>query len=233
MFHPLLDLPAPDPSAPESAAFVAGLLLAAAAALTSRHRIRALRHELAALRLAALLDPLTGLANRAGLTQAWVHLAPTRPHVAVIDLDGFKPINDTHGHAAGDILLTTIAHRLQTVTTAARLGGDEFAALICDPNPTTTAARLAHTIAAPVRLPSGATVCVTASIGLAPTAGDLPAALAAADAAMYRAKTSKTGPAVYDPARDDHTAPDSRPGVRTRDLPTPTPWHLPTTEAIA
>uniref|UniRef100_A8LUV9 Uncharacterized protein n=1 Tax=Salinispora arenicola (strain CNS-205) TaxID=391037 RepID=A8LUV9_SALAI len=59
MLHPLLDLPA---------ALAAGLLLAVAVALTSRHRLRALRHELAALRLAALLDPLTGLANRAGLT---------------------------------------------------------------------------------------------------------------------------------------------------------------------
>lgn len=224
MLHPLLDLPA---------ALAAGLLLAVAVALTSRHRLRALRRELAALRLAALLDPLTGLANRAGLTQAWTHLAPTKPYVAVIDLDGFKPINDTHGHAAGDILLTTIAHRLQTVTTAARLGGDEFAALICNPNPATAAARLAHTIAAPVRLPSGATVRVTASIGLAPTAGDLPAALAAADAAMYRAKASKTGPALYDPARDDHTTANPRPGVRTRDLPTTTPWRQPTTEAIA
>lgn len=224
MFHPLLDLPA---------ALAAGLLLAAAVALTSRHRLRALRHELAALRLAALLDPLTGLANRAGLTQAWTHLAPTKPYVAVIDLDGFKPINDTHGHAAGDILLTTIAHRLHTVTTAARLGGDEFAALITAPDPTTTAARLAHTIAAPVRLPTGATVCVTASIGLAPTtAGDLPAALAAAAAAMYRAKASKTGPTLYDPARDDHTTADPRPGVRTRDLPTPNPWGLPIPEAI-
>ncbi|WP_018800912.1 GGDEF domain-containing protein [Salinispora arenicola] len=225
MFHPLLDLPA---------ALAAGLLLAAAVALTSRHRLRTLRHELTALRRAALLDPLTGLANRAGLTQAWTHLAPTKPYAAVIDLDGFKPINDTHGHAAGDILLTTIAHRLHTVNgVAARLGGDEFAALICDPNPASTAVRLAHTIAAPVRLPNGATVRVTASIGLAPTtAGDLPAALAAADAAMYRAKGSKTGPAIYDPARDDHTTADSRPGVRTRDL--QTPRHLPTTtEAIA
>ncbi|WP_018801472.1 GGDEF domain-containing protein [Salinispora arenicola] len=227
MFHPLLDLPA---------ALAAGLLLAAAVALASRHRLRTLRHELAALRRAALLDPLTGLANRAGLTQAWTRLAPTKPYVAVIDLDGFKPINDTHGHAAGDILLTTIAHRLQTVTTAARLGGDEFAALISHPNPTTVATRLARTIAAPVRLPNGATVRVTASIGLAPTAGDLPAALAAglllADAAMYRAKASKTGPTLYDPARDDHTTADLRPGVRTRDLPTPNPWGLPIPEAI-
>ncbi|TQL36384.1 GGDEF domain-containing protein [Salinispora arenicola] len=225
MFHPLLDLPA---------ALAAGLLLAAAVALASRHRLRTLRHELAALRRAALLDPLTGLANRAGLTQAWTRLAPTKPHVAVIDLDGFKPINDTHGHAAGDILLTTIAHRLHTINgVAARLGGDEFAALISHPNPTTVATRLARTIAAPVRLPNGATVRVTASIGLAPTtAGDLPAALAAADAAMLRAKTSKTGPALYDPARDDHTTADLRPGVRTRDLPTPNPWGLPVPEAI-
>ncbi|WP_229403510.1 GGDEF domain-containing protein [Micromonospora okii] len=202
---------------------VAGLLLVAALALVSwnRYRLTVLRCELAALRRAVLRDPLTGLANRAGLTQAWTHLAPARPYVAVIDLDGFKPVNDTHGHAAGDIVLTTIAGRLRTVNAvAARLGGDEFAALIDAPDPAAVAHRLAQVIAAPVELPTGVTVTVTASIGLAPAVGDLPAALGAADAAMYRAKTGRTGVAMFDPRRDDHTTPtaNTRPVVRVRDL---------------
>ncbi|MCM0674047.1 hypothetical protein NCC78_04935 [Micromonospora phytophila] len=58
---------------------------------------------------------------------------------------------------------------------------------------------------------------MTASIGLAPTGGDLAAALADADAAMYRAKTTRTGVAVFDRHRDDH-ANDTRPAVRVRDL---------------
>ncbi|MEV5695878.1 GGDEF domain-containing protein, partial [Micromonospora globbae] len=117
---------------------------------------------------------------------------------------------------------TAVAHRLRTVHgLAARLGGDEFAALILDPDPATAARRLAAAIAQPVRLPSGISVAVTASIGLAPTGpAGLAAALADADAAMYRAKATRTGVAVFDPRRDDHTTPaaDPRPAVRVRDL---------------
>lgn len=204
-----------------------GLLLAVSLVLVlTRYRrtvvrVTALHTELTTLRQALLRDPLTGLANRPGLTQAWTRLAPTRPHVAVIDLDGFKPVNDTHGHAAGDLVLTTVAGRLRTITTtAARLGGDEFAALIDGPDPAGVADRLARAIAAPIPLPTGITVTVTASIGLARTADDLPAALADADAAMYRAKTIRTDVAMFDPHRDDHTTPtpDTRPTVRVRDL---------------
>ncbi|MFU8854761.1 GGDEF domain-containing protein, partial [Micromonospora sp. SL1-18] len=74
---------------------------------------------------------------------------------------------------------------------------------------------------APVRLPSGAVVSVTASIGLAPTnPAGLAATLADADAAMYRAKTTRTGVALFDPRRDDHTTPTAapRPALRVRDL---------------
>ncbi|MEV6801075.1 GGDEF domain-containing protein [Micromonospora rifamycinica] len=184
-------------------------------------RVTALHTELTTLRRALLRDPLTGLANRPGLVQAWTRLAPARPYVAVIDLDGFKPVNDTHGHAAGDIVLTTVAGRLRTISdTAARLGGDEFAAFLDGPDPASVAHRLARVIAAPIPLPTGITVTVTASIGLAPSAGDLSAALADADAAMYRAKTNRAAVAVFDPRRDDHTAPATatRPGVRVRDL---------------
>ncbi|MEV1143988.1 GGDEF domain-containing protein [Micromonospora sp. NPDC049799] len=183
-----------------------------------RYSLYVARYELAALQRASLRDPLTGLANRAGLAAGWEQLAPARPWVAVIDLDGFKPVNDTHGHAAGDAVLRAVAARLATVHgIAARLGGDEFAALLCDLDPVTAGRQLAAAIAAPVRLPSGVTVSVTASIGLAPTTGDLAAALADADAAMYRAKTTRTGIAVFDPHRDDH-ATDIRPTVRVRDL---------------
>ncbi|WP_428962592.1 GGDEF domain-containing protein [Micromonospora fluostatini] len=208
-------------------ALAVGLLLVVALVLVlTRYRrsvvcVTTLHSELTALRRALLRDPLTGLANRPGLTQAWTRVAPARPWVAVIDLDGFKPVNDTHGHAAGDIVLTTIAARLRTISdTAARLGGDEFAALIDGPDPTAVAHRIAQVIAAPIPLPTGTTVTVTASIGLAPSAGDLPAALADADAAMYRAKTTRVDVVVFDPRRDDHTtpAPDTRPAVRVRDL---------------
>ncbi|MCW3815712.1 GGDEF domain-containing protein [Micromonospora sp. DR5-3] len=187
-----------------------------------QYRLSAARYELAALQRASQRDPLTGIANRAGLAAAWQQLAPHRPWVAVVDLDGFKPVNDTHGHAAGDVVLTAVAHRLRTVHgVAARLGGDEFAALILDPNPTHAVRQLAAAIAAPVQLPTGVAVSVTTSIGLAPTSpAGLAAALADADAAMYRAKTARAGVAVFDPRRDDHTTPaaDSRPAVRVRDL---------------
>ncbi|MFU8855203.1 GGDEF domain-containing protein [Micromonospora sp. SL1-18] len=206
-------------------ALLTGLLLVAGLALFAwdQYRLYAARYELAALQRAALRDPLTGLANRAGLADAWTQLAPLRPWVVVVDLDGFKPVNDTHGHAAGDLVLTAVAERLRRVHgVAARLGGDEFAALILDPDPAAAARRLAAAIAAPVRLPSGVMVSVSASIGLGSTGGDLPAALADADAAMYRAKTTRCGVALYEPHRDDHTRPAAapRPIVRTRNMST-------------
>ncbi|RKN14698.1 GGDEF domain-containing protein [Micromonospora musae] len=185
-----------------------------------QYRLSAARYELAALQRATRRDPLTGLANRTGLADAWTQLAPLRPWVLVVDLDGFKPVNDTHGHAAGDIVLTAVAQRLRTVHgVAARLGGDEFAALLLDPNPAAAARQLAAAIATPVRLPSGIAVSVTASIGLAPAhPAGLAAALGDADAAMYRAKTTRTGVAAFDPLRDDHTTTDPRPTLRVRDL---------------
>ncbi|WP_435124313.1 GGDEF domain-containing protein [Micromonospora tulbaghiae] len=201
---------------------LSGLFLVAGLALFVWHRycLYVARYELAALQRATLRDGLTGLANRAGLADAWTQLAPLRPWVVVVDLDGFKPVNDTHGHAAGDVVLTAVASRLRSVHgVPARLGGDGFAALLLDPNPATAARQLAAAIAAPVRLPSGVSVSVTASIGLAPASpAGLAAALADADAAMYRAKTTRAGVAAFDPLRDDHASADPRPVVRVRDL---------------
>ncbi|AXH89734.1 GGDEF domain-containing protein [Micromonospora aurantiaca] len=201
---------------------LSGLFLAAGLALFcwDQYRLYVARYELAALHRTTLRDPLTGLANRAGLAAGWEQLAALRPWVVVVDLDGFKPVNDTHGHAAGDHVLTAVAHRLRTVHgVVARLGGDEFAALILDTDPAAAARQLAAAIAAPVRLPSGVAVSVTASIGLAPASPcGLAAALADADAAMYRAKTTRAGVVAFDPLRDDHATADPRPLVRVREL---------------
>ncbi|MCM0673921.1 GGDEF domain-containing protein [Micromonospora phytophila] len=203
-------------------ALLSGLLLVAILALFAwdQYRLYVARYELAALQRATLRDPLTGLANRAGLAAGWEQLAPLRPWVVVVDLDGFKPVNDTHGHAAGDLVLTAVASRLRTVHgVAARLGGDEFAALLLDTDPATAARQLAAAIAASVRLPSGVAVSVTASIGLAPASpAGLAAALADADAAMYRAKTTRAGVVAFDPLRDDHATANPRPVLRVRDL---------------
>ncbi|MFO8101562.1 MAG: diguanylate cyclase, partial [Dehalococcoidia bacterium] len=117
-----------------------------------------------------------------------------------LDLDGFKPINDRYGHAAGDVLLITVAERLRagvpSEATVARLGGDEFAVL-CRASSPTLARRLAEelhaTLTHPIEL-EGHTVEVGASFGLVGTsmlAGSevtADALLSAADAAMYEAK---------------------------------------------
>ena len=93
----------------------------------------------------ALFDPLTQLPNRRlledRLSQAIQHHRRDGGHGAVLylDLDRFKPLNDTHGHAAGDILLREVAvrllHTLRAEDTATRVGGDEFVVLLCNLNP--------------------------------------------------------------------------------------------------
>lgn len=188
-----------------------------------RRDLAAARRQLAALRWQADHDPLTRLLNRDGFAAAW----PVTGLVALLDLDAFKPINDTFGHAAGDEVLIAVAARLHAhATLAGRLGGDEFVVVIPDP---ATAHRIAAAVAADITLTGGAVVSVTASIGLAPAVGRYSDVLGHADAAMYRAKAG-AAVAVYDPRLDDRTSPaaDPRPAVRLRDLPvteTPTLDH--------
>lgn len=204
---------------------VAAVAVAAVAEL-SRRRLAA---QLAAARHAAHHDPLTGLLNRAGLTHTWEAVSGRGiTGVMVIDLDRFKPINDTYGHAAGDRVLRVIGARLTRFGWAARLGGDEFVVLYTGTSTAAAAAAAAVEAARPIRLtPTGLQVRVTASVGLALGPGpDLSAALGAADAAMYRAKTSHAPVAVYDPHRDDHPNPHTRPGSRTRDLPVDQPTEM-------
>ena len=152
-------------------------------------------------------DHLTGLLNRHATIRR-LEQALSRRHLASVsvlfaDLDRFKDVNDTHGHAVGDDVLRTLAGRvaasLRPGDLAGRLGGDEFVVLLegsDDLQATLVAERLARAIGEPVALPSGATVEVEASIGIATaTADDVDASalLARADAAMYGAKRAKTG----------------------------------------
>ena len=149
-------------------------------------------------------DALTGLANRVLLAeqtqQALVAARRDRHRVAVlfIDLDGFKPVNDRHGHAVGDALLVEVASRLRgcvrAADTVARLGGDEFVVLLAGLGEAHQALALAEKIRAALAQPcllAGRTLHVTASIGLAlyPEHGHSPEQLFEhADEAMYVAK---------------------------------------------
>ncbi|MFJ5807060.1 GGDEF domain-containing protein [Streptomyces sp. NPDC093093] len=142
-------------------------------------------------------DPLTGLHTRAGWTTRAEHLMAKHPGavVVLVDLDDFKAINDTHGHAAGDMVLAATARRLIAWCgrhgIAARLGGDEFAAIVAHPARTPGLQALRISLDQPVTH-HGLALAVSASVGHCHR-GDLPAAtltdaLSAADSAMYAAK---------------------------------------------
>jgi diguanylate cyclase (GGDEF)-like protein len=112
-----------------------------------------------------------------------------------IDLDGFKPINDTYGHHAGDVVLVRVAERLRAAlpetAVVARLGGDEFAALLPGAGTATAglaADRFRAALAEPIEV-DGHRLTIGASIGVvAGTGGDPEALLRSADEAMYRIK---------------------------------------------
>jgi diguanylate cyclase (GGDEF)-like protein len=161
-------------------------------------------------RHASLHDRLTGLPNRALLAdrlQQSINRARRRPEhlfaVLFLDLDRFKIINDSLGHAAGDELLVTISHRLKkclrAVDTVARLGGDEFAVLLEDIQDSVEALHVAERLQAEIKQPvmlEGEEVFTTASIGIALnlTGYDNPESiLRDADSAMYQAKQSGKG----------------------------------------
>ena len=162
------------------------------------------------LRHQALHDPLTGLSNRAlfkdRVERALGRHKPFEKTIAVvfIDLDDFKTVNDSLGHAAGDELLVTVAHRLndclRTDDTAARLGGDEFAILLEDvanlDDVAIPAQRILEAMAMPIEV-DGKMISVRASIGIALHQEGQGAAelLRNADSAMYGAKNG--GKAQY------------------------------------
>ncbi len=177
--------------------------------VTERRRLEGqLVHE-------AFHDSLTGLANRALFKDRVEHALTGRRGadrtvtVLFLDLDGFKEVNDSLGHAAGDILLTRVAERLRSSVrandTVARLGGDEFAVLIEDGLDDLRATDGAQRITAGLEVPffvTGQEIHVRASVGIA-TAGpedDADQVLRNADLAMYRAKAAGEGGYTrYDP----------------------------------
>jgi diguanylate cyclase (GGDEF)-like protein len=164
--------------------------------------IRRLREHEARLRHQALFDGLTGLANRTHfherVTAALTAGGPVS--LLLIDLDGFKAVNDTMGHAAGDALLVAVAGKLRGAVRdedlAARLGGDEFAVLMPSPPGDAEAAaeRILTAFATPVPI-GGTPVRARASIGVAGAApgDDAESLLHAADVAMYAAKSGGKG----------------------------------------
>jgi len=161
-------------------------------------------HE-ALVRHQAEHDPLTGLCNRRAL--AGLLTAATGPlALLVVDLDDFKPVNDSFGHAAGDELLVAVAGRVLSAAgpadTVVRLGGDEFAVVMDGGERAAVAAaeRIVAAIGEPFDV-AGATMRIGASVGLAtterPAGDDGDRLLREADEAMYRVKqATKNGYAV-------------------------------------
>ncbi|WP_435126373.1 GGDEF domain-containing protein [Micromonospora tulbaghiae] len=193
--------------------------------------IRRLQHRLTDAIWQLEHDPLTGLLNRAGLLTAHATLSRAGDAgpimVVLIDLDDFKPVNDTHGHDRGDEVLAQIGERIHDIATlhggiAARLSGDEYAALL--PALTADPARIGDTfvtlIAQPVELGADCgPVTVTASVGLALVEATDPVqemALRRADIAMYHAKQHGNRHRLYEPGMA-MPAGDRRRGPRLRD----------------
>jgi diguanylate cyclase (GGDEF)-like protein/PAS domain S-box-containing protein len=147
-----------------------------------------LRHE-------ATHDALTGLANRVLFGRRLAAEVAAGVALLHIDLDGFKPINDTYGHHAGDAVLVRVAQRLRASlpagAVAARLGGDEFAVLLPGTGPSVAeqvADRFRAVLAEPIVV-DGQELTIGASIGVvAGAGGDPEALLRRADEAMYRSK---------------------------------------------
>jgi diguanylate cyclase (GGDEF)-like protein/PAS domain S-box-containing protein len=160
-------------------------------------------------------DPLTGLPNRGlvlhklGAALRSLRAEPGQVHVLFADLDGFKQVNDVHGHAVGDRVLRAAAERmrgaLRPTDTIGRLGGDEFVVILKSLPHEVPAEEIAHRLAQAVAAPvafEGGIVNVRASIGQASTDDpDFPAArlLGAADANMYKVKQATRNAEAYVP----------------------------------
>src|SRR4051812_16457164 len=198
------------PAAGATLATVTVLTGMARAGLTVVDRLRATERD-------AVTDDLTGLGNRRHLLHKLAEaLKDKQGDVALllIDLDGFKELNDTLGHSAGDEVLRQIGPRLEEAlqpgATLARLGGDEFA-VVLDPGDEAGASATGLRLRAALERSfgvGGIRVHVDASIGIAlfPEHGDdALELLQRADVAMYEAKRTRTGHEVYLPERDHHS----------------------------
>lgn len=185
-----------------------------AAAMASRVRLLRKSEEALTVRTQELVealgtDALTGAANRAGLTShGEAAVRAGQPFaLLLLDLDGFKGVNDTYGHAAGDAVLVAMVRRLRTQLRAgdlvARLGGDEFAVLIAGSPSRDMIAAMARRMAASAAEPlvfEGRFLVVGMSLGIACHPADgrtLAELLRAADSAMYACKRRPEGGDCY------------------------------------
>jgi diguanylate cyclase (GGDEF)-like protein/PAS domain S-box-containing protein len=152
-------------------------------------------------------DGLTGLANRAAFLRRTQEVLAATPHqlqkvaILFLDLDGFKPINDTYGHEAGDAALQAVAEKLRLCVLGSdiigRLGGDEFAITLTNISSADNAVVVAERILGELAVPctvGEASIRVGGSIGIAVSEPDLglDELLHRADTAMYRAKRART-----------------------------------------
>ncbi|WP_068073760.1 putative bifunctional diguanylate cyclase/phosphodiesterase [Novosphingobium lentum] len=165
-------------------------------------------------RLLATIDPLTGALNRrailAQLENAVSQSAARSPWLVLLDLDGFKHINDTYGHAAGDTVLKAVATRLSgdpAISTFGRLGGDEFALLLDGKHDLDAARAILAQVSDKMREPidhKGVNLRLTASTGLGMTKGlNVSECLERADAALYKAKDLGDGASAIFTAADE------------------------------
>ena len=160
--------------------------------------------EQSRVKVIADTDSLTSLANRRGFLSAIDELAATEERrwaLILLDLDGFKPINDTYGHATGDAILVEVSRRLQSLDgrrrgSVSRLGGDEFAIMQpCDSDNEALAIanRAVECLAMPFLL-SGRRMILSACAGVSCVrAAELAQAMHCADIALYEAKRSERG----------------------------------------
>jgi len=158
-------------------------------------------------------DPLTGLGNLRALQRQMANLLDVHKRyrhpfgVLLMDIDGLKRINDSHGHQAGDRVLMQVAMSLRrsirSVDTAARIGGDEFCVLLPQQDLKSAAklaARLATAVEEEVATPGDPPVTISIGVAASPEHGDDAEALVdTADRAMYRAKAAGEGIALGDP----------------------------------
>ena len=169
----------------------------------SEGKVRRLGEELAQVRSEINVDPLSGLANRRRFDQAIDDLFgrgdEATATLLLIDIDGFKGINDRHGHAVGDTVIRTVSDAIRTAVRshdlAARFGGDEFAVVLADGDPRagSTVGEYVRRVVERARVDGvdGQPIDgVSVSVGIAACrAGDTPARFfERADQALYRAK---------------------------------------------
>ena len=198
--------------------------------------VQVMREELGALAEVSQRDALTNIPNRGmALDRLETAIASARRHgrrlaVLFVDLDGFKNINDSLGHAAGDEALQAAARRLTGAVrdsdTVGRFGGDEFLVILPDIDGAREAALVAAKMLSALSDPAGEEAILSASIGIALFPQDAPSSaelIACADKAMYRAKAHGGGRNEFHD--DGPFEPAQRPAPRVDELPLTAHWH--------